>query len=188
MQNSQLYWGALATIIASLIAASIALLSLIISKEQKVSEFRQAWIDALREEIATIITHLNVLRGYATVHQGTKLEAFNKVEPHFLLLNSAITKIQLRLNQQEEKSKKVTRLMERLEGDFEPHNTRMTREESAALEKEFIEACRDLLKDEWNTVKQGEPIYKNTVRTVKCVFALAVFVAVLAAAEYSRTL
>lgn len=45
------------TIIAAIIAAVISLLGLLISKENKVSEFRQAWIDALREEIAEVITH-----------------------------------------------------------------------------------------------------------------------------------
>jgi hypothetical protein len=44
-------------IIAAFIAGLIALLGLIISKEQTISWFRQAWIDALREDIAAVITH-----------------------------------------------------------------------------------------------------------------------------------
>ena len=38
---------AIGAIAAALIAGLISLLGLIISKEQKVSDFRQAWIDAL---------------------------------------------------------------------------------------------------------------------------------------------
>jgi len=56
--------GALAgTIIAAVIAAIVSLLGLIISKETKVSEFRQAWIDSLRAEIAAVITHAQALHG-----------------------------------------------------------------------------------------------------------------------------
>ncbi len=54
------------TIIAAVIAAVISLLGLIISKENKVSEFRQAWIDSLREEVAAIITHGHVV--YSAYH------------------------------------------------------------------------------------------------------------------------
>jgi hypothetical protein len=45
---------AVGAVIAAIIAGSIALLGLIISKEQKVSEFRQQWIDALRQDIAPL--------------------------------------------------------------------------------------------------------------------------------------
>jgi len=51
------------TIVAAVIAAIISLLGLIISKENKVSEFRQAWIDSLREEIAAVITHAHAVHG-----------------------------------------------------------------------------------------------------------------------------
>lgn len=43
--------------IAAIVAALVALLGLIISKEQKVSEFRQQWIDALRADIAATIRY-----------------------------------------------------------------------------------------------------------------------------------
>ena len=39
-------------ITAALIAGFFSLLNLIVSKEQKVSEFRQQWIDSLRQELA----------------------------------------------------------------------------------------------------------------------------------------
>jgi hypothetical protein len=41
------YSGAVATVIGASIAANIGFLGLIVSKEQKTSEFRQASIDAL---------------------------------------------------------------------------------------------------------------------------------------------
>ena len=44
---------AVGAVVAALIAGTVSLLGLIISKEQKTSEFRQAWIDALRNDLIT---------------------------------------------------------------------------------------------------------------------------------------
>lgn len=46
--------GAAAVIIASIIGLIVAVTTAVIAKEQKVSEFRQAWIDALREDAAEL--------------------------------------------------------------------------------------------------------------------------------------
>jgi hypothetical protein len=54
---------AVGAVAAALIAGLISLLGLIISKEQKVSDFRQAWIDALRSDIAAVITHAQSIHG-----------------------------------------------------------------------------------------------------------------------------
>ncbi|PIJ42611.1 hypothetical protein [Tatumella sp. OPLPL6] len=51
-------WGA---IIAALITAFIAFIGMIIAKENKTSEFRQAWIDNLREDVVSLI---GAWRGY----------------------------------------------------------------------------------------------------------------------------
>lgn len=45
-------WG---PIIAAMIAGFIAFIGMIITKENKVSEFRQAWINDFREEISYLI-------------------------------------------------------------------------------------------------------------------------------------
>jgi len=52
---------AFGAIVAAVIAGSFSYLNLITSKEQKVSEFRQAWIDSLRESIAQYISSLSYL-------------------------------------------------------------------------------------------------------------------------------
>lgn len=39
-------------IVAALVAGFFSVLSLIVSKEQKISEFRQQWIDSLRQELS----------------------------------------------------------------------------------------------------------------------------------------
>ncbi|MGV3742883.1 MAG: hypothetical protein ACO1NO_11300 [Burkholderiaceae bacterium] len=43
-------------VLVALIAAAASLVATTLSKEQKVSEFRQAWIDGLRSELATFLS------------------------------------------------------------------------------------------------------------------------------------
>lgn len=47
--------AAVATVVASLIAAAVAFVNLTLTKELTTSEFRQAWIDALREDLAKFL-------------------------------------------------------------------------------------------------------------------------------------
>jgi len=43
---------AIATVVAAVIAGLISVVALTLTKEQKTSEFRQAWIDGLRSDLA----------------------------------------------------------------------------------------------------------------------------------------
>src|SRR6218665_2619513 len=47
--------AAVATLVASLIAAAVAFVNLTLTTELKTSEFRQAWIDGLREGLAKFL-------------------------------------------------------------------------------------------------------------------------------------
>ena len=49
------------TILAAFISSAAAILGLIISKESKISEFRQKWIDDLRNELADVIAQAAAL-------------------------------------------------------------------------------------------------------------------------------
>src|SRR5450759_2566061 len=57
----------IATIIAALIAAAFSFVNLTLTKEQKTSEFRQAWIDALRQDLATFFA---TVRAFARAAQA----------------------------------------------------------------------------------------------------------------------
>jgi len=48
--------------IGAVIAGFVSILGLIISKEQKTSEFRQTWIDSLRSDIASLIARASALQ------------------------------------------------------------------------------------------------------------------------------
>jgi hypothetical protein len=45
-----------ATVGTALLGAGIAIVGLVISKESKVSEFRQQWIDGLRADVASLVS------------------------------------------------------------------------------------------------------------------------------------
>jgi len=92
------------TIIAALITAVISFLGLIISKESKVSEFRQAWIDALRAEIAAVITHARAIYYAARLNPPGNSTEWQHFRDDTVASNDAWAKIKLRLNPKEDSS------------------------------------------------------------------------------------
>jgi hypothetical protein len=159
---------------AAAIAAIVSLLGLIISKEQKTSEFRQAWVDALRTEITTYLTNLNAIADAVRVPYPTQAEKVKALSPHYSSLNEANFSIVLRLNEAEKLSRDVIGCMDkfsRLALDYEqlvPKNIR-------PIEKEFLEAARKLLKSEWRRVKRGEMTF-IVAKMVSLGFAIAAII------------
>ena len=66
--------AAVATIAAALVAGLVSFIVTVLSKEQKTSEFRQAWIDALRSDIADFVAK-NALFMAAIRIQGQRANA-----------------------------------------------------------------------------------------------------------------
>lgn len=56
-------------VLAAVIAGAFSSLSLVMSKEQKVSEFRQDWINSLREDICKFVSAIVHL---SAVYEGIK--------------------------------------------------------------------------------------------------------------------
>jgi|SRR5215469_5809639 len=150
---------AVGAIVAALIAGLISLLGLIISKEQKVSEFRQAWIDGLRENVATIITHLEGLRGAIHFAQPGA-DPWQVRKDHFVAINQAITCVRLRLNPDDSSSKQLLTSLVNLETVAQSGNLATSRELEPAI-NEATERCRLVMKEEWNRVRAGESTYRN---------------------------
>jgi hypothetical protein len=96
---------AIGAVFAAVVAGVVSLLGLIISKEQKTSEFRQAWIDTLRAEISALIAHANAIHA-AEVTGSSKWEM---LRPDYIEINKAVGQVRLRLNPDEELSKSHAR-------------------------------------------------------------------------------
>ncbi len=175
MVESGLADGATGPILAALIAGVISLLGLIISKEQKVSDFRQAWIDALRAEIAAVITHANAIYGAHLAKFPGEAETWRNCREDFVAINEAWAKIRLRLNPNEESSRAILRALKEHESLFAPGVVPDDAKLDAEGEK-LLESTRVVLKQEWLRVRHGEPVF----RIAKFVALLVIAALVLA--------
>ena len=158
--------GAAAVIIAALIGFIVAITTAVIAKEQKVSEFRQAWIDSLRKEISDLIAlsySLAVETGKINLLKKSEIEpteaiaeaALLKIELH-TKLTALGTLIKLRLNIDEH-----VVLIDQISVLFKIHmKAEEHTEEQFALLNKMQEEVHKLLKSEWERVKKGEMLYR----------------------------
>ena len=152
------------TITAAVIAAVISLLGLIISKESKISEFRQAWIDALRSEIAAVITHGNAIGGAFLAKFQEHSTLWQNTRGDFVAINDAWAKIKLRLNPKEPSSTAVLRALEEHNKLFDTGATPDFTKLETANDK-LLETTNAVLKEEWRRVKRGELVYRGATIT-----------------------
>jgi hypothetical protein len=154
------------TIIGAVIAAVISLLGLIISKENKVSEFRQAWIDALRAEIAAVITHSYAIHAaHEDAEPSDETATWEDIRPDFVNLNEAWAKIKLRLNPKEKPSIALLEVLDehkslfstaRATGDTAPDLDKLI-----SLSARLLDCTQVVLKQEWRRVRRGELVYRG---------------------------
>lgn len=152
-------WG---TIAGALITACVAALGLVISKEHKVSEFRQKWIDDMREDVAKIIAHANIIRAIFSSFRMAKATPKDFMEAgreDGVELNLAITRIQLRLNNKGQVNKKLLQAINDLEKYLEDGFFDNDVETFKAKEDAIRKAASKLLEAEWKRVKRGEPFF-----------------------------
>ena len=164
----------LGSVIAAIIAGAVAFLASVFSKEQKTSEFRQAWIDSLRNDLAEFISILLQVGDEFSVRQkrGQDLQALrahlDARQPEFERLEACKARIELRLNPKEHVVllKAVNAMTEPSEHDAK----------AAAL----IAESQKVLKAEWKRVKRGEPIFRVTkwVSLIVCLTAVALAIAI----------
>lgn len=98
---------------AALIAGVISLLGLIISKEQKTSEFRQTWVDSLRTEITNYLTSFNAISDALLVTYARQSDKVKALGPLYSKFNESGYAITLRVNPEERRSKAILACMRR---------------------------------------------------------------------------
>src|SRR5665647_752957 len=112
---------AIATIIGALIAGLISFVNLTLNKEQKTSEFRQAWIDGLRDDLAQF---LSAIRAVARAEEAFYMHGKNFANTNFpasaeqvnerrQIAMETLYRIKLRLNTDEPEHKELLRLLNR---------------------------------------------------------------------------
>lgn len=163
--------AAIGGITAALIAGIISLLGLIISKEQKTSEFRQAWIDALRTDLTAFLTQVNAINDATKVRYTDHAKKVEALRPLYITLNNSTFNILLRVNSSEPNSKRLLKAMEAF-NELTADEAKLTAENVRAIENEFLISSQILLKAEWRRVKSGE----LTFRTAKWIAVIIVLV------------
>lgn len=168
--------------LAACLAGAFTLIGLIISKEQRVSDFRQAWIDELRKDIAALVAHSHQINAYSIgldppplSTEGYK-EYLSATRGDFIELNKASTRIRLRLNWEEYESRLILDSMFELETIFgamlkgpDLTSVEKTKRVADSLERN----APPLLKKEWKRVKRGENVYKFAKWGAFALFLLA---------------
>jgi hypothetical protein len=151
---------------AALIAGGVSVTGLLITNQSKVSEFRQEWIDHLREEISTLIMHAFTIFD----SNGANVEVLDK---SFAEVRKLTTLITLRLNLDEDESKAIIEAMNALRDEIHKKTTFALVDEKA---KALTVATVVVLKMEWERVKTGESVYKWTFRVVSALTIALLFV------------
>ena len=173
---------AIAALLVGLVAGIVSLVVSILAKDQKTSEFRQAWIDALRNDASQLVAHFGVMKAVAKIVRERPQSEINEYliskQEQFLELGMLVSRIRLRLNPDEHLE------LLRMLGDLE---TIRESEIDARAEQISVEA-QDILKTEWDRVKRGEPSFVWLKRISKwgVLSVLAVGAGVCAAALAER--
>lgn len=160
-------------ILAAIIAGAVAFLASVLTKESKVSEFRQAWIDGLRDDISELVSVF-----YWILDELAEPEVkFSSLKEEFIRLERMQARIELRLNPKEHEE-----LLSQLRGliRFESFDRGDVGSRNAAVNL-FVSESQKVLKDAWVHVKRGEPIYRFTKRTSLVVVVASVVFALLLA-------
>jgi hypothetical protein len=154
------------TILVAFVAGAFSLLNLTVSKENKISDFRQAWIDALRDDIATFVAQSQWIYTQVGEHvYGNNPDYANylaSVKDTMMAMNQASTRVKLRLREEERNPKALMEGMKKLQDYLERPPTSRD-----ALSEAFRDSSREveiyaalILREEWSVVKTGEKGYR----------------------------
>jgi hypothetical protein len=162
----------LGPVVAAIIAGAVAFLASVLSKEQKTSEFRQAWIDSLRNDLSDLVSIALQIGDETQVRhkRGEDIQALRthlrSRESEFLRLEACKARIQLRLNPKEH-----VVLLNAVNAMSEPSE----HDVKAAI---LIAEGQRALKSEWKRVKRGERVFFVTKWLSLIVFVFGVIVAI----------
>jgi uncharacterized protein YicC (UPF0701 family) len=163
---------ALGVIIAAGIAGTFSILSLIIAKEHKVSEFRRSWLEDLRSELASFLSYANLFAVFyeQNTDEKTTQEFLESLKSEILGIGQSAALLRLRLRDDDAISKVLLEhidALERLVNQMDSFDTESFKRHNDAL----IDGGRRLMRMEWQRVKEGEATFK----TVKLVVLIAAF-------------
>jgi hypothetical protein len=164
--------GVIGALVAAVIGGFVAFISLIVNKEQSVSGFRQAWIDALRQDIANLLAHVIGAHGTSITQQSGDRQLWGRIREDFVGMNETIARIKLRLNPNEsrkgekEATQKVLAALDGIDKTFQSDNPNWVKLKEHI--DSLIDNSRVILKENWDRVRSGEPAYVVTKWITLC--------------------
>ncbi len=150
-----------APIIAAGIGGAVAFLAAIFTKETKTSEFRQAWIDGVRSDVAELLARANSLAFYVdskkkyNVEEGNIVEGLYRRDEDLVTLHMCRRRIILRLNYKEH-----SQLVSQIDGLAGMAPTEITGQLVGRYAEVITKLSGDIFSKEWKRVKRGEPIFR----------------------------
>lgn len=176
----------IASVTAAMIAASIAFLGTVLSKEQKTSEFRQAWIDAIRSDISEFVGFVEIFSAFVSVkydEEGAEgaIRHITAAQEEFSKAAVIYHRIRLRLNPKEHKD--LLNTLRETYMLFSGKGEILNSDYVDARVEEIVKLSHTMLKSEWRRVKHGESTFfytKYISLALVLVTLVAVFVYVIA--------
>ncbi len=182
---SYLAYPALGAILSALIAGVVTFLITVLTKEQKISEFRQNWIDALREDISEflgLIQSLTSMIGFIKYQSGVD-ESKKFIESNhdnFSKVTTIYFRIALRLNPDEHQELRAAlkEMFSMLSGSVDLYDSKAIE----SLVQDVVAKSQTVLKKEWNRVKQGEKMFRISkyVALIIIVIAAIILIGIIA--------
>lgn len=180
--------SALAPLAAALVAGLFGLIGLVISKENKTSEFRQAWIDALRADVADFAASARAFAYFKGAHDAEEASSTRELEYEKLLADiydkvaHAQIRIRLRVNPADTDADLTTKndalltAVGSIRDDLNSNNFDDAKDRLSRLHED----AGPVLKAEWKRVKRGETPYvvakwSAVILVISAVAALAYF-------------
>ncbi|GAC32628.1 hypothetical protein [Paraglaciecola polaris] len=172
--------------IAGIITAVVALVSMIISKEQKISEYRESRRRRIRQEAAQYLAQIDTLfKLYECELKSTKQNCLTDMElqkfrcshkENIYQLFEMRHRLFLRLTP--ERSPKLKESLESIDQVF--FGTSFCEDTLHIHRDSIIKEVQGILRYEWKRVKSGEPDYQKTEKTSKtAIKCLLLFLIVL---------
>jgi hypothetical protein len=158
-------------VVAALITSMIAFVNLTLSKEQKTSEFRQAWIDGLRNDLSVFLSSARAL--CRVMQEARSPHSSDADVACFKFTNEqvgkmrfegaeALYRIKLRLNKNEAEHLELERLLTSATTIQNKINIDKGQDYSKALTAIELASSysQEILKSEWERVKNGEKAFQ----------------------------
>jgi Asp-tRNA(Asn)/Glu-tRNA(Gln) amidotransferase C subunit len=182
---------ALGAIIAALITGAISFVNIIIAKDQKISEFRQNWIDRLREDIAEFTSHVEFISSRYEFMMKTNPKVLSdplesdkfviSLAENFHVVAKMYHRIQIRLNPEEHKQfLKDFHTIYRVFEKHKIHDFKLV----TGLINTVISHSQTVLRKEWKRVKRGELGYNIAKYAALVSFIAILFLAFLYAQDW----